>query len=121
MTLNKIVYLLLLLRNQTKIYHWQTKFFSRHKASDELVEKLDELTDKYVETYQGLYQNLELDSQNDNIILKNIEDDQMQNYIISLRKLFIQEADKITNTELLNIKDEILHVIDKALYLFKLQ
>lgn len=113
---------MLLLRNQVKIYHWQTKCFSRHKASDELVEELDRLVDKYVETYQGIYSNLIINKNvNNSIQLKNIEDDKIQQFITSIRKLFIEETSQIIDTELLNIRDEILQSIDKTLYLYKLE
>jgi DNA-binding ferritin-like protein len=124
MSLNKIVYLLLLLRNQTKIYHWQTQYYSRHKASDELVDHLDELIDKFVETYQGIYKNIILDNRGTNnisFVLQNIEDNEIQTFVTTIRKSFIEEINGITDSELLNIKDEILHVIDKTLYLFKLK
>jgi len=36
------VNLMLTLRNQVKIYHWETMQFSRHKSTDKLVDSLDE-------------------------------------------------------------------------------
>lgn len=124
MAFSNVVYLLLLLRNQTKIYHWQTNFYPRHKASDELVDTIDELVDKYVETYQGIYSNLVLNTKNNNNLplpLRNIDDEQMPTFLISLRKMLVEEMNKINDSELLNIKDEILQAIDKAIYLFRLQ
>jgi hypothetical protein len=41
------------LREQLKLYHWQTHSYSRHKASDETLSALDEAIDTYVETYMG--------------------------------------------------------------------
>ena len=45
----EIVNLMLTLRNQVKIYHWETMQFSRHKSTDDLLEKLDDSIDKFVE------------------------------------------------------------------------
>jgi hypothetical protein len=43
------------MREQIKLYHWQTMSYSRHKATDEVLEKLDALIDRYVEVYMGKY------------------------------------------------------------------
>ena len=51
----EIVCLMMTLRDQIKIYHWQTMSFPRHKATDELVGKLDDNIDKFVEVYMGKY------------------------------------------------------------------
>ena len=36
-----------------KLYHWKTKSYSQHKATDELHEKLSEQTDRFVEVLMG--------------------------------------------------------------------
>jgi hypothetical protein len=38
----EIVNLMLTLRNQVKIYHWETMQYARHKSTDDLVDKLDD-------------------------------------------------------------------------------
>jgi hypothetical protein len=43
------------LRDQIKLYHWETLSFPRHKATDELVTNLDANIDKFVEVYIGKY------------------------------------------------------------------
>lgn len=118
---SKIVFYILLLRNQMKIYHWQTKFYGRHKAADNLVDELDDLVDKFVESYSGKYANIKLIDNYNDIKIRNIKDDQMLQYTKSMRQYIQKEASKISNTELLNIIDEIIAVINKTLYLFKLQ
>lgn len=117
---NEGLYLLLALRNQMKLYHWQTKSYARHKASDELVDELDDLTDKYIEAYSGTYDNIKLSSPM-NIELVNTCDKNIGSYLKANKKVINDTLNKITDTELLNIKDEILSVIDKTIYLFKLQ
>jgi hypothetical protein len=118
---SNILYYLLSLRNQIKIYHWQTKKYSRHKASDELVDELDKLTDKYIETYSGIYDNIVLLPHTGTLKLENISDKNITKYITAVKTIFIAESEKINNSELLNIRDEILSAIDKTLYLFKLE
>ena len=119
-TSSYILHYLLLLRNQMKIYHWQTKKFARHNAADLLVEELDKLTDKYIEAYSGIYQNIIIYPDTCTLGLDNISDKNIPNFLSAIRKILITETDKITNSELLNIRDEILNVIDKTIYLFRL-
>ena len=33
------------MREQIKLYHWQTKLYSRHKATDNVIKELDENID----------------------------------------------------------------------------
>ena len=117
---NKGLYLLLTLRNQMKLYHWQTKSYGRHKASDELVEELDSLTDKYIEAYSGAYQNINL-TNTMNIELVNTCDKTISSYLKANKKIINETFDQIKDTELLNIKDELIGVIDKTIYLFRLE
>jgi hypothetical protein len=41
------------MRSQIKLYHWQTRSFSEHKATDDLVTALDTNIDKFIEVYMG--------------------------------------------------------------------
>lgn len=41
------------LQNQIRIFHWQTKSYSEHKALGSLYEGLDPLIDEFVEVYFG--------------------------------------------------------------------
>ena len=49
----EILHVLLILRNQVKLYHWQTMSFGRDRATDDLVESLDSKIDKFTEAYMG--------------------------------------------------------------------
>ena len=55
MNSSKIVENLFKFQLELKLYHWQTKSFSRHKATDSLVPELLEFIDKFIESYQGKY------------------------------------------------------------------
>lgn len=41
------------LQAQLRIYHWQTRKYARHKASDELLGSVTELSDRFVEVLMG--------------------------------------------------------------------
>ena len=42
-------------QNLIKIFHWQTKKYAQHIASDQLYQTLQTLIDQWVEVYQGKY------------------------------------------------------------------
>ena len=37
-----------------KLYHWQTKIYARHKATDNLHSELLSSIDKFIEVYMGI-------------------------------------------------------------------
>lgn len=111
---------LLQLKNQMKLYHWQTTLHSRHIASDKFLEKYDEILDNLIESYQGRYGTIKLDK---DIKISNIPDDKIIEFLEKAREYLNDIApklfDKNKNGDLFNLKDEILEIIDKTIYLFK--
>jgi hypothetical protein len=53
------------MREQIKVYHWQTNQFARHKATDEVLEALDGSIDTYVEVYMGKYGRMKMTGKTD--------------------------------------------------------
>jgi len=120
----EIVNLMLTLRNQVKIYHWQTMQFSRHKATDDLVSKLDDNIDKFVEVYIGKYGRPNFTARSGTIHLRNFHDTQgpaLLKEAIDWMVHSLPKKLKSTDTELLNIRDEILADLNQTLYLFTLR
>jgi len=119
----EIVNLMLTLRNQVKIYHWQTMKFARHKATDDLVTKLDDNIDKFVEVYIGKYGRPTFNKQTAVIHLRNFHDTQAPALLKEAAEWMVHTLPKkIKNmdTELLNIRDEIVADLNQTLYLFTL-
>ena len=117
----EIVNLMLTLRNQVKIYHWETKNFARHKATDELVDKLDASIDKFVEVYVGKYGRPTLNSRTGSIRIRNFNDQEapvLLKQAINWMTTKLPSLLKPTDTDLLNIRDEILADLNQTLYLF---
>ena len=119
--MSEIVHDFLELSAQIKLYHWQTKVFARHKASDSLFGSINDIIDKFVEVYIGRYERPILSGNNASLTLKNLSDAKMVEYLKSwvgylTKKLpmMIKESD----TDLLNIRDEMLGLINQTLYLF---
>ncbi len=115
-----IVTEMLTIRNQIKVYHWQTGSFARHTATDGLTAKLDELIDTFVETYMGKYGRPKVSGA---IKVSNFSEGAAKSFVAQKRKYLEVELPrkiKPTDTDLLNIRDEILGELNKVLYLFTL-
>jgi hypothetical protein len=111
---------MLTIRNQIKVYHWQTKSFARHTATDGLTAKLDELIDTFVETYMGKYGRPKVSG---SISVSNFTESGARAFVAQKRKYLevdLPKKIKSSDTDLLNIRDEILGELNKVLYLFTL-
>jgi len=113
-----------IMREQLKLYHWQTKLFSRHKATDGLLEALDELIDKYVEVYMGKYGRPKLTTKTNTVRIQNMNESMAQRFVKTcityLEKTLIKHLAP-ADTDLVNIRDEIKGELNKVLYLFTLK
>ena len=119
----EIIHVMMTLRDQVKIYHWQTISYPRHKATDELVSSLDEKIDQFVETYMGKYGRPKLTSKTGTIHIENFHDKNgpalLQSAVTWLTHKLPKHL-KSSDTDLLNIRDEIIGDLNKTLYLFTL-
>jgi hypothetical protein len=118
----KIQTTLLQMQQQYKILHWQTTSFSQHKSFDEIVSSLIENTDEFIETYMGKYGRV-IAANTFNITLANYKDTDFMaltnNYIgflIGLNDML----DETQDSDLLNIRDEILGSLNQLKYLLTL-
>ena len=112
------------MRAQIKLYHWQTQRFSRHKATDEVIEALDKLIDEYVETYMGKYGRPRMTGATSTIKVMNMADSTAARYIRSciayLQGPLVRRL-KPADTDLVNLRDEMLGELNKLLYLYSLK
>ena len=115
-----IVTHMLTIRNQVKLYHWQTKSFARHTATDGLTSKLDETIDSFVESYMGRYGRPKVSG---SIKLHNFSESAARTFVaaqtVYLTKVLPKKFGK-DDTDLLNLRDELLGELNKVLYLFTL-
>jgi DNA-binding ferritin-like protein len=96
------------LQNQFKILHWQTKGYARHKAFGEIYETLDGLIDEYVEICMGKHGRFALDNSTNTIQMNNLSG-------------FSGELSQERDTDLLNLRDEMLGSLNKLAYLLTLE
>lgn len=120
----EIVHTFMNLRDQIKIYHWQTKSYARHIASDDLVKKLDTNMDQFVEVYIGKYGRPRFSGKTAVIHLTNHSNKDAEmlvdDAIAWLGKLS-SKLDKKKDTDLLNIRDTVVADLNQVKYLFTLK
>lgn len=119
----ELIHLMMSLRDQVKLYHWQTMSHPRHTATDNLVENLDTNIDKFVEVYIGKYGRPKVSAKHA-IHLHNFSDKQATRFLQSAVAWMTHQLPKkvkSTDTDLLNIRDEILADLNQTLYLFTFQ
>ena len=118
---------LLTMHNQFKVYHWQTQkkvgSFAQHQAFGTAYDELTEKIDDFIEIYQGK-NGVIMGKNGFNINLKNLDDnpnvfiDEFINYLT----VHVTDAlDPKADTDLLNIRDEMLAEINQLKYLLTLK
>ncbi len=117
------IHFFLTMREQIKLYHWQTKSFSRHIGTDETIGKLDKSIDMFVEVYSGKYGRSRLGPKTNTIKLSNLSDVSAQKFVkvcIKNMQTIRVNLDQRLDSDLINITDEITGDLNKLLYLFSL-
>jgi hypothetical protein len=114
-----IVCMFLQMLNTVKLYHWKTSSYAEHKATDELYANLNENIDSFVEIMLGKSGGrVNLTGQKTMPLLDytNISDftKEINRYKVYLMNMDISSEN---NTDLLNIKDEILGNLNQFTYL----
>lgn len=108
--------------NQVKYFHWQTKSLAQHEALGGAFDDLEDLIDEFVEVAMGKYGRPS--TKNQKLEMFDLEDvDIMEwttgvvDYLIS----FDDILDDVVDTDLLNIRDEMMAVFNKVKYLLTLK
>ena len=117
-----IVTNLLTLHNQLKIHHWQTKSYAEHQALGGAYDEFSDLIDEFIEVFMGKYGRIE--SKNGfKIELSNYNDISPTDFVDKYVDYLVNELPKSlekTDTDLLNIRDEMLSQLNKLKYLLTL-
>jgi len=115
-----IVKIFLEMLNMVKLYHWKTHSYAQHKATDDLYSKLNEQIDNFVEILLGKDESRikTIEKKIELVDFKKVGDFKSRVYdyrefLIDLNMYFDSRRD----SDLLNIRDEILGSINQFLYL----
>ena len=119
----KIVLAFLEMLNTVKLYHWKTHSFATHKATDELYGQLNDTIDKFVEILLGKFGNRVdltkvksiplIDFSTQEQFIKKVF--QYKEFLVSLDNNPTMKS--MSNTDLYNIRDEMLGHFNQLLYL----
>jgi DNA-binding ferritin-like protein len=107
--------------NMVKLYHWKTQSYASHKATDELYKNLNENIDTFVEILLGKDESRVtlLEKKGEVIDAKDKHD--FKQHIYEFREFLIRDInmhfDSKQDSDLLNVRDEILGNINQFLYL----
>ena len=106
-----------------KLFHWKTYSYATHKATDELYDTLNDHMDKFIEVLLGktgtrinLLNNKKIsliDLSSPEQLKARVE--RFKSYLVSLTNN--KALSNMNDTDLLNIRDEILGDLNKFLYL----
>jgi hypothetical protein len=121
MKLNGNVKFFLELQSQLRILHWQTKSHAKHVAIGDAYESLDGLIDSYVETCMGLHGRFILEDEDKTLTINNLSDVDLLGMIKTVRQTLQGMEISPTDSDLLNIRDEMLATINKLSYLLTLR
>ena len=110
-----------------KMYHWNTSSYATHQATDELYSKINKHMDHFMEIFMGKTgKRIEMKSK-DSITIRNLSSKsklrsqitEYKSYLVNLNNNPFMKI--MTNTDLFNIRDELLADLNQFLYLLSLK
>jgi hypothetical protein len=117
-----IIQSFLTIQNQIKILHWQTSRYAEHKALGKAYDSLSILIDSFIETFAGSDRKiLELDSCVTKC--KSINSIDTMDFMKSVSEFLSTKLNSYIpegRSDLHNIKDEMIAVVNKTMYLLRL-
>ena len=116
-----IVFLEMLM--MVKLFHWKTHSYATHKATDGLYDDLNEHIDKCIEVLLGKTgSRIDLMSKKTISLIDLNSQESLKSKIMSLKSYLVgldnnKALSTMSNSDLFNIRDEILADLNKFLYL----
>jgi len=103
---------------QFKFLHWQTFGDAKHKAYGEIYDSMGDKIDRLVESMMGQYGRIQFDSEF-SIMFQDISALSVQNFMDGITEFLVgmtEQLDPKYDSDLLNIRDEILGDINQTKY-----
>jgi DNA-binding ferritin-like protein len=103
--------------------HWQTKGYARHKALDKTLGELYDLVDTFVEEAMGKYGKFILENETKTINLSNLSELDIRSFANTSIEALNQYNEQFEDidTNLFNIRDEMIGLFNKLKYLLTLE
>jgi hypothetical protein len=103
---------------QVKAMHWATESFSQHKATCDTHAALDAALDALVESYQGYVGRIRIGGQ---YTILNYEDINLDSWLQGAMDHVENFRKGVTQSDVLNLLDEVLAILTKFKYLLSLK
>ena len=110
------------LQVQIKFFHWQTKIYAKHAALDRLFDAIVGNIDEFTETAMGKYGRISVDGLSYTFV--NVSDEAVISVIdgaIDMCTKLTDSLDAKVDTDLLNLRDELLGKLNQTKYLLTLK
>jgi len=118
----KIITPLIQFQQQLRIFHWQTDSYAQHRAFGSAYEDIDDLIDTFVETYMGIFGKSKPTNTFDFRLEPLTDSSVVEHILVTFENYLYDMNDALeTYTDLLNIRDSILGVVNKLRYLLTLK
>lgn len=108
---------------QFKFLHWQTFGDAKHRAYGDIYDNLGDNIDMFAEVMMGKYGRPEFESEF-SIMFQDIKTINIQDFLDGITEFLVDMTDQLDSrydTDLLNLRDEMLAEINKLKYLLTLK
>jgi DNA-binding ferritin-like protein len=119
----ELILKLIQIQTQFKFMHWQTMGDAKHRAYGEIYDTLGDLIDNFTESMMGKYGRPEFESEF-SIMFQDLKSLSVQNFMDGITEFLVsmtEQLDTKYDTDLLNLRDEMLASVNKLKYLLTLK
>lgn len=119
----ELILKLVQIQNQFRFLHWQTMGDAKHRAYGDIYEGLGDKIDTFTETMMGKYGRPNFESEF-SIMFQDISSLNVQNFMDGICEFLVGMTDILDSkydTDLLNLRDEMLGHTNKLKYLLTLK
>jgi hypothetical protein len=119
----EIILKLVQVQVQFKFMHWQTTGDAKHRAYGDIYDTLGDLIDNFTESMMGKYGRPEFESEF-SLMFQDLKSLSLQNFMDGITDFLVSITEMLDpkyDTDLLNLRDEMLAAINKLKYLLTLK
>jgi hypothetical protein len=118
---SQMVRMFLDMLNTVKLYHWKTRSYAQHKATDELYGRLNENIDKFVEVLLGKTETRIRMVEKKLNMIDSASTEDFKDRVYEYREFLTSDLNRIFkgkgNSDILSVRDDILVDLNQFLYL----
>jgi DNA-binding ferritin-like protein len=119
----EIILKLVQIQNQFRFMHWQTTGDAKHRAYGKAYDRLGDLMDDFAEAMMGKYGRVEFEPEF-SIMFQDLKSLNLQEFMDGITDFLVSITEMLDpkyDTDLLNLRDEMLASINKLKYLLTLK